>query len=149
MAFLQIARYFKFIILCTQLHDQLSVDCQNKYFIISFLSPNNSSVSGDRDIVSTREGKALATSLEVSYAECSSLTNDGVQQALNKATELAINFINQEKSVTSKALGFFKRRSKNSCSVKDKEPLPPELPPAGNRLNKNIPFDLPYRVRRK
>ena len=104
--------------------------------MISFLSPNNSNASGGRDIVSTREGKALATSLEVSYAECSSLTNDGVQQALNKATELAINFINQEKSVTSKALGFFKRSSKNSCSVKDQEPLPPELPPAGNRLTK-------------
>ena len=104
--------------------------------MISFLSLNNSNASGDRDIVTTREGKALATSLEVSYAECSSLTNDGVQQALNKAAELAGTFINQEKSVTSKALGFFKRRSKNSCSVKDQEPPPPELPPAGNRLKK-------------
>ena len=122
----------------------MSVDCQNKYIMISFLSLSNST-SGGRDIVSTREGKALASSLEVSYAECSSLTNDGVQQALNKATELAISFINQEKSVTSKALGFFKRRNKNSCSVKDQEPLPPELPPAGNRLKQNIPlsFDFP------
>jgi len=42
--------------------------------------------------------------------------------------------------VTSKALGFFKRRSKNSCSVKDQEPLPPELPPAGNRLKKIFPW---------
>ena len=99
--------------------------------MISLLSPNNSNGSGDRDIVSTREGEALAKSLEVSYAECSSLTNDGVQQALNKATGLALTFINQEKSVMSKAVGFFKRRSKNSCSLKDQEPLPPELPPAG------------------
>ena len=68
------------------------------------------------------------------------MTNDGVQQALNKAAELAVTFINQEKSVTSKALGFFKRRSKNSCSVKDQEPLPPELPPAGNRLKKIFPW---------
>jgi len=111
-----------------------------KKFINSLLSPNNSNEHGDRDILSTREGKALATSLEVSYAECSSLTNDGVQQALNKATQLAVNFINQEKSVTSKALGFFKRRSKNTGSVKDQEPLPPELPPAGNRVKKNIPL---------
>ena len=63
-----------------------------------------------------------------------------MQQALNKATQLAVNFINQEKSVASKALGFFKRRSKNTGSVKDQEPLPPELPPAGNRLKKNIPL---------
>lgn len=87
--------------------------------------------SNERATVSTREGKDLATSLGVSYAECSSLTNDGVQAALNKATELAINFINQEKSLTSKAMGFFKRRNKKSTSVKDQGPLPPVLPPAG------------------
>lgn len=123
----------------TQLHSQVSVDFPNKCFMVCFLSSSNSNASDGRDIVSTREGKALAASLEVTYAECSSLTNDGVQQALNKATELAINFISQEKSMTSKALGFFKRRSKNSSSVKDQEPLPPELPPAGNTLKKNIP----------
>ena len=104
--------------------------------MISSLSSSDTNAPEDRDIVSAREGKALATSLEVSYAECSSRTNDGVQQALNKATELAVTFINQEKSMTSKALGFFKRRSKNTSSVKDQEPLPPELPPAGNRLRK-------------
>ena len=84
--------------------------------------------------MSTREGKALAASLDVSYAECSSLTQDGVQVALNKATELALNFIKQEKSMASKAVGFFKRRSKNSTSVKDQEPVPPVLPPAGTIL---------------
>ncbi|KAJ7378707.1 ras small GTPase RAC1 [Desmophyllum pertusum] len=52
--------------------------------------------------VSTREGEALATSLGVF-----------------------------EKHSPSKLLGFFKRKSKNSTSAKDDEPLPPELPPAG------------------
>ena len=123
----------------------MSVYYQNKCIMICFLSPNNSNASLGRDIVSTTEGKALVTSLEVSYAECSSLKNDEVQQALTKATKLAVTFIIQEKSVTSKALRFHKRRSKNSCSVKDQEPLPPELPPAGNRLKQNIPlsFDFP------
>ena len=89
-------------------------------------------VNSTASTVSTREGDALATSLGVSYyAECSSLTNDGVQPALTKAVELAVNFINQEKHSPSKLLGFFKRKSKNSTSAKDEEPLPPELPPAG------------------
>ncbi|KAL9981519.1 hypothetical protein ACROYT_G010227 [Oculina patagonica] len=85
----------------------------------------------NRTIVETREGKALATSLDVTYAECSSLTNDGVQEALNTATGLAVNFINKGRGINSKTMGFFKRRSKNSSSVKNQEPLPPVLPPAG------------------
>ena len=91
----------------------------------------NSNASGGRSFVSTTEGMALAESLGVSYTECSSLTNNGVSQALNKAAEMAVNFNNQSKSSASRVLGFFKRKSKNFNSVKDQEPLPPELPPAG------------------
>lgn len=85
-----------------------------------------------RSTVSTREGMALAETLGVSYAECSSITNTGVQEALNKAAEMAVSFNTQSKSSASaRVLGFFKRKSKNSTSVKDQENLPPELPPAG------------------
>ncbi|XP_022798746.1 rho-related protein racA-like isoform X1 [Stylophora pistillata] len=85
-----------------------------------------------RSTVSTREGMALAETLGVSYAECSSITNTGVQEALNKAAEMAVSFNTQSKSSASaRVLGLFKRKSKNSTSVKDQENLPPELPPAG------------------
>ena len=90
--------------------------------------------------MSAKEGKDLATSLgvNVSYADCSSLTDDGVQEATNKAMELAIdNFINQKKHSSSKLKGFFKRKSKNSTSVKDEE----QLPPAGTE-NKNILLNI-------
>lgn len=91
----------------------------------------NSSNADDRSTVSTREGMALAETLGVSYAECSSLTNTGVQEALNKAAEMAVSFHTQRKRSTARVLGFFKRKNKNSMSAQDQEIFPPQLPPAG------------------
>lgn len=91
----------------------------------------NSNASDDRSTVSTREGMALAETLGVSYAECSSLTNTGVQEALNKAAEMAVSFHTQSKRSTARVLGFFKRKNKNSMSAQDQEIFPPQLPPAG------------------
>ena len=48
------------------------------------------------------EGQALAASLGVPYAECSSLLNDGVQQAIETAVELYMyeSFSPQRSSIT-------------------------------------------------
>ena len=88
--------------------------------------------------MSKREGKALARSLGASYAECSLLTNDGVQAALEKAAKLAV-----EKNVTSKVKGFFRRRNNNSTSVDQELPLPPDLPPAGTKTEEIYLFYCP------
>ena len=74
-----------------------------------------------------REGQDLAASLGIAYAECSSLLNDGVHQALNTAVELT--FLPQRQVNSRK--GFFKSKSRKSKSANEQEPVPPVLPPAG------------------
>ena len=78
-------------------------------------------------IVAKREGQAIAASLGVTYAECSSLLSDGVQQALNTAVELTSR--NPQRRSATK--GFFQRKGRKSNSGKENEPVPPVMPPAG------------------
>lgn len=70
--------------------------------------------------VTEGEGKSLASSQGATYAECSSLLNDGVQQAINKAVELAVT----HSSVS-------RHKKKTFKLNKETKPLPPILPPAG------------------
>ena len=74
-----------------------------------------------------REGQDLAASLGIAYAECSSLLNDGVHQALNTAVELTILF---QRQVNSRK-GFLRSKSRRCKSANEQEPVPPVLPPAG------------------
>ena len=92
-----------------------------------FLLIINSNVGDDR-IVTKREGESLADHLGVTYAECSSLLSDGVQQAINTAVKLAVN---NHHCRTCQRKGFFWSKNKRSKSGKKSEPLPPVLPPAG------------------
>ncbi|XP_067032114.1 rho-related protein racA-like isoform X2 [Acropora muricata] len=86
----------------------------------------------DRQIVKSKEGKSLADSLGVTYAECSSLLNDGVQQALHTAVELAVNNIHAPRCFKPSYRGFkmSKRKTSNYFDNENKL-LPPVLPPAG------------------
>ena len=90
--------------------------------------PYNSDGSDNRYIVAKREGQALAASLGATYAECSSLLNEGVQQAIDTAVELTLTSPRQRSSAIK---GFFKSKSKKSNSAKEDELLPPVMPPAG------------------
>ena len=74
-----------------------------------------------------REGQDLAASLGIAYAECSSLLNDGVHQALNTAVELT--FLPQRQVNLRK--GFFKSIRRKSKSANEQDSVPPVLPPAG------------------
>ena len=87
----------------------------------------SSNISDDRRVVTMREGQDLAASLGIAYAECSSLLNDGVHQALNTAVELT--FLSQRQVNSRK--GFFKSIRRKSKSANEQEPVPPVLPPAG------------------
>ena len=93
---------------------------------LSFFS-HNSNASDDGRLVAKREGQALAASLDATYAECSSLLSDGVQQALDTAVQLT--FTNSHRRTGTK--GFFRRKKNQTNSAKDDEPLPPVMPPAG------------------
>ena len=107
------------------------INSVNKHCILFFYNSSTSWAT-----VSTREGEAFARALGVSFAECSSLNNDGVQAALEKATELAV-----EKNVTSKAVPFFRRRSKFQ-----EVPVPPDLPPAGTETEEMYLFYCPCSI---
>ena len=74
-----------------------------------------------------REGKDLAASLGIAYAECSSLLNDGVFQAFKTAVELTFLL---QRQVNSRE-GFFKSIRRRCKSANEQEPIPPVLPPAG------------------
>ena len=87
----------------------------------------HSNISDDGPIVTMREGQDLAASLGIAYAECSSLLNDGVHQALNTAVELTVF---PQRQVNSRK-GFFKSIRRKSKSANEQEPIPPVLPPAG------------------
>lgn len=78
------------------------------------------------------EGKSLADSLGVTYAECSSILNDGVQQALHTAVELAVNNINAPRFSKTRCKGFKMSKKKTSNFDSENKLLPPVLPPAGN-----------------
>ena len=94
--------------------------------VVFFFFPS-SNVSDVTPIVTMREGQDLAASLGITYAECSSMLNDGVHQALNTAVELTFLL---QRQVNSRK-GFFKIRSRKSKSANEQEPVPPVLPPAG------------------
>ena len=72
-----------------------------------------------------REGHDLAASLGIAYAECSSLLNDGVHQALNTAVELT--FLFQRQVISRKR--FSRSKSRRRKSANEQEPVPPVLPP--------------------
>ena len=79
-----------------------------------------------------REGKALAESLGVTYAECSSKLRYGLRQAIKTAIGL---FLNPQRSSGIKR--FFKTKSKKSNSAKGDKPVFPVLPPSGTvKINK-------------
>ena len=82
-------------------------------------------MSDDGPIVTMREGQDLAASLDIAYAECSSLLNDGVHQALNTAVELTVLF---QRQVNSRK-GFLRSKSRRCKSANEQEPVPPVLPP--------------------
>ena len=84
-----------------------------------------SNISDDGPIVTMREGQDLAASLDIAYAECSSLLNDGVHQALNTAVELTVLF---QRQVNSRK-GFLRSKSRRCKSANEQEPVPPALPP--------------------
>lgn len=88
---------------------------------------NYSNASEGRWIVAKSEGQSLASSLGTTYAECSSLLGEGVQQAINTAVELAV----ANMKIKSSKKGYFRGKGKGSNSAKQNEPLPPTLPPAG------------------
>jgi len=75
--------------------------------------------------VTNGEGQALAASLGVPYAECSSLLNDGVQEAIETAVYMYMSFSPQRSSV--------KKRFLNSKSI---------LPPAGTVKTSHAISDL-------
>ena len=94
---------------------------------VVFPLSSSRNISDDRRVVTMREGQDLAASLGIAYAECSSLLNDGVHQALNTAVELT--FLPQRQVNSRK--GFFKSIRRKSKSANEQEPVPPVLPPAG------------------
>ena len=85
-----------------------------------------------------KEGKSLADSLGVTYAECSSLLNDGVQQALHTAVELAVNNINAPRCFKPRYSGFKMSKKKTSNFDNENKLLPPVLPPAGKKKNRAL-----------